>query len=79
MAALLGVEDLTDEQIKNLNRTFIDGVKEYDDPGLEELYRAYLVALATYGVMCPHPESMRVFGDDARWYECGICGCAVIR
>ena len=78
MGPLLTYSDLDACSIDRLNTLLFERVRAIKDPGLEEIYAVYLAILAENGIMCSHPESLRGFGDDPRWFFCGMCKCSVI-
>lgn len=48
-------------------------------------YNVYAETLADWGIVCPHPQHMRLYSgtkrseiplDDHKWYKCGVCGCS---
>lgn len=49
-------------------------------------YKTYAEVLSDWGVMCPHPTDKRLYDgskiftetDMFRWFDCTMCGCAVI-
>lgn len=52
-----------------------------------DMLRIYLEVLTSFGVICPHPQSKRLYSSykksyypliNHRWYSCEICFCLVI-
>lgn len=61
-----------------LNKIYLNGSKDH--------YRVYAEVLASWGVICPHPQHMRLYSGHVRspynpltghrWYDCQVCGCS---
>jgi hypothetical protein len=86
---LLRVDDLHDDELAIINRTFFERIREIAPDDLSGIYAAYLQTLHEWGVMCPHPRELRLYdgwrksdvplpSTESRWYECGLCRAAVI-
>lgn len=48
-------------------------------------YKVYVETLADWGIVCPHPEHMRLYSGvkkseypvfDHKWFKCEVCGCS---
>lgn len=53
--------------------------------GGEDRYRVYAEVLASWGIICPHPQHMRLYSGKVespfplashRWYKCKCCECS---
>ena len=86
---LLRLEDLGPEEYEQINADFFARVRFGEAATLDEIYRAYAAALHDWGIMCPHPLAYRLYDGEAparspipfdtcRWYDCTLCGAAVI-
>lgn len=86
---LLRLEDLDRDEVALVNRTFLDRCRSGGLDGVDGIYAAYALALHEWGVMCPHPQHQRLYDgwhrtdvplqfSDSGWYDCGLCGSAVI-
>lgn len=87
--SLLTVEELTSDELVLVNSDFVNRMKNGVDSSLDEMYATYSKVLHEWGVMCPHPLPYRLYDgqmkfdlprsfDESRWYDCQLCGAAVI-
>jgi hypothetical protein len=85
---MIRVEDLSTEEIALVNADFLELCRGRADD-IKAIYGAYVQALHLWGVICPHPLAHRLYGgfqrsdsplhfEDAKWYDCCICGTSVI-
>lgn len=83
---LLRWSDLTVDAQGMLTRHFIAKSRDVSGPPITRLY---VEILHSWGVMCPHPLSYRLYdgwrasdyaipAEDSRWFSCGMCGTAVV-
>lgn len=78
---LLRFEELSAREARMVNRDVFASIRESaDDP-----YKLYARVLSSWGVMCPHPQSKRLYAGLQRfhtpqpasryhWYSCECCG-----
>lgn len=86
---LLRIEDLDQDELALLNANFLNLCRKRKVADIQETYSAYADTLHQWGVMCPHPQPMRLYDgrktsefpidfESSRWYDCTLCGAAVI-
>lgn len=85
---LLRLDELTIDERSLINTDFIARCAGCAE-NLEQIYVMYVETLHSWGVMCPHPDSHRLYEgwqrtdtpvpfEDARWFRCAICAADVI-
>jgi hypothetical protein len=86
---LLRIEDLGADEISLINSSFLDLCRKRRVKDIRETYSAYVDTLHHWGVMCPHPQPHRLYDgrrpsavpvefDTSRWFDCTLCGAAVV-
>ncbi len=86
---LLRLEELDRDEVAIVNRSFLDRCKSQGYQGVDGIYSAYAHTLHEWGVMCPHPQHLRLYDGwhrtdvplpsvESPWFDCGLCGAAVI-
>jgi hypothetical protein len=86
---LLRIEELDAAEMKIFNDEFLSRCRTISPDDLAEIYRVYVEALHRWGIMCPHPQAHRLYSgwiasdvplgfSEERWYDCNLCGSAVI-
>lgn len=73
---LIQIEDLDSSEVALVNRDFFSKIHDLDEKDLPSIFTAYVSTLHQWGIMCPHPHSYR--SSEASWFECLLCGAAVI-
>lgn len=85
---LLRLEELDHSELELVNREFLDRLQGRAED-IDQIYEAYAQALHSWGIICPHPQQHRMYDgfhktdvplkfDESRWFECRLCGTAVI-
>jgi hypothetical protein len=86
---LLRIEDLAEDEISLINRSFLELCRRRKVADLKETWAAYVDTLHYWRVMCPHPQHHRLYDgrfatdvpmdfETSRWFECSLCGAGVI-
>lgn len=86
---LLTFEELDRDEREAINSDFLARVRMLGAEGEAALYRIFVDTLHSWGVMCTHPQSFRLYDgnrnsyapldfEQSRWYSCLVCGCSVI-
>lgn len=91
LGPLIRLEELDEDELRLINRTFLERCRRLNAVDIGGIYRAYVETLHEWGVMCPHPhpQPQRAYEgwfrsdcpqpfEDHRWYDCNLCGSAVI-
>lgn len=83
---LLRWRDLTDRAQALLTQEFIAASSDVRGPAVTDLYPR---VLHSWGVMCPHPSTYRLYGGERAyereplferepWFSCGLCRSLVV-
>lgn len=86
--SLLKIEELNQAEMQLVNYEFMERCRGRCE-NIDAMYAAYIETLHSWGVMCPHPQHMRLYDgfhrtdvplkhDEAQWYNCTLCGSSVI-
>lgn len=85
---LLRIEDLNPEEITIINASFLEMCKSRRVEDINQTYIAYADTLHKWGVMCPHPQQLRLYDGQSsdvpidfqtfKWFECKLCSAEVI-
>ena len=89
MGPLLPLDDLDPEEVALVNRSFLERCRRDRVDGIDQMYEAYVGSLHEWGVMCPHPQHLRLYDGwqrsdsplpftESPWFSCGICRAAVM-
>ena len=89
LGPLLVLETLGPDEVALVNRSFLERCQRDRVTGIDDIYGAYVSSLHEWGIMCPHPQHRRRYDgwhgsdvplpfDESPWYDCGLCGTAVI-
>lgn len=81
--SLLQFDSLDEEEKKTISNAVFTNMYLNRDA---DKYAVYAETLSDWGVMCPHPQHMRVYPDGSsshfhdfsqRWFSCRVCNCTV--
>ncbi len=86
---LIRIEQLEPAEIAIVNSSFLEKCRDGQVVDIEQIYQAYAQTLHLWGIMCPHPQSQRLYEgwfktdapvrfEESRWFDCKLCGAAVI-
>ena len=86
---LIQLEELDPEEVALINSDFLERVRLTRADDILAIYDVYVATLHSWGVMCPHPTSRRLYEgwhrmdtpvpfEDSRWFHCELCSATVI-
>jgi hypothetical protein len=86
---LLSFDQLTLEEKQIIHADFMSLVRQLGAEGVMEMWILYAQTLHIWGIMCPHPQGLRLYDgfqqadmplsfEDSHWYSCRLCSAIVI-
>jgi hypothetical protein len=87
--SLLRFDELNSHERERIHADFMTKVRLNGVEDLWQMWCLYVETLHAWGIMCPHPQTFRLYDgyrlsdmpvtfSDSVWYECRLCQAAVI-